>query len=108
MRSLGTGGSPKTYVKVTSGGATSHQQFCPECASPIYSTAPGAGPRIFNFRLGTVRQRAQLQPRAQYGRRSAQDWAAMGEPCGRIETQWHLVARTHLRRPCLTCRRPLR
>ena len=37
-------GKPKTYLKTTEGGAMSHQLFCPECASPLYSTSIGEGP----------------------------------------------------------------
>jgi len=47
-------------------GATNHQVFCPECASPLYSTSLGDGPKVLNLRLGTARQRDQLQPKVQY------------------------------------------
>ena len=80
-------GKPKAYVKTTASGAVNHQVFCPECASPIYATTVGAGPRVFNVRLGTARQRAQLPPKVQYWCRSAQEWATADEPCARIETQ---------------------
>jgi hypothetical protein len=80
-------GKPKTYVKTSESGATSHQLFCPECASPLYSTTLGGGPRVLNLRLGTARQRAELQPKAQYWCRSAQDWATVHEASRRFETQ---------------------
>ena len=32
-------GKPKTYIKTADSGATSHQLFCPQCASPLYSTS---------------------------------------------------------------------
>jgi hypothetical protein len=32
-------GSPKTYVKQAESGDENHQVFCPDCASPIYSTS---------------------------------------------------------------------
>ena len=80
-------GKPKTYVKVSSSGATNHQVFCPECASPIYATTSGVEPEVFNVRVGTARQRAELQPKAQYWCRSSQEWATMNQPCTRIETQ---------------------
>ena len=80
-------GQPKAYVKMTGRGGTNHQLFCPDCASPIYSTTIGAGPRVFNLRLGTVRQRAELRPKKQYWCRSALDWAMVEEPARRIETQ---------------------
>ena len=80
-------GAPKTYIKTADSGATSHQLFCPQCASPLYSTSVGAGPRTVNLRLGTARQRAELRPRAQYWCRSAQEWATVHETSRRFETQ---------------------
>ncbi len=80
-------GEPKTYLKTTESGATSHQLFCPECASPLYGTSIGVGPKVFNLRLGTARQRAELKPRAQYWCRSAQDWVTVHEPSRRFDTQ---------------------
>ena len=41
-------GSPKTYIKRAESGAESHQLFCPDCASPLYLTAIGEGPKSFN------------------------------------------------------------
>ncbi len=38
-------GTPKTHVKTAASGATNHQVFCPECASPLYSTSFGDGPK---------------------------------------------------------------
>ena len=44
-------GQPKTYVKKAASGNTSHQLFCPECASPLYSTSLKEGPKFLNLRL---------------------------------------------------------
>ena len=68
-------GSPKTYIKRSESGAESHQLFCPDCASPIYSTSTASDFKVFNLRLGTVRQRAELNPKLQVWHRSAQAWA---------------------------------
>jgi hypothetical protein len=67
-------GEPKTYIKTAESGAKRPQAFCPECGTPIYSTSVGERPKIFNVRVGTIRQRAELRPTAQYWFRSAQDW----------------------------------
>ncbi len=67
-------GEPKIYVKTGDSGAQRPQAFCPNCRSPIYATSAGEGPRIFGIRVGTVRQRDQLRPKAQYWYRSAHDW----------------------------------
>ena len=80
-------GEPKTYVKKADSGATSHQLFCPECASPLYSTAIGDGPKSYNLRLGTARQRAQLQPRLQVWCGSAQEWVAVQGNTEKLEKQ---------------------
>ncbi len=80
-------GSPKTYIKRAESGAESHQLFCPDCASPLYSTAIGEGPKSFNLRLGTARQRAELRPKLQCWHRSAQDWVTDIQRVKEIETQ---------------------
>ncbi len=80
-------GEPKTYVKTAERGATSHQLFCPECASPLYSISIEDGPKIFKLRVGTARQRAELRPKTQYWCRSAQDWVTELNRAEEIETQ---------------------
>ena len=67
-------GTPKVYAKVGDSGAEREQAFCPDCGSPIYSAAPGSGPRIYSIRLGTVNQRDKLPPTFQIWGRSAQSW----------------------------------
>ncbi len=80
-------GVPKTYIKTAESGAESHQLFCPDCASPLFSTSIGDGPKWFNLRLGTARQRAELRPRSQCWHRSAQDWVKDIGQIEAIETQ---------------------
>jgi hypothetical protein len=69
-------GQPKLYVKTAESGAKRAQAFCPDCGTPIYSTAVGDGPKVYGIRLGTARQRGDLPPRTQYWARSAQHWIA--------------------------------
>ena len=80
-------GEPKTYVKTADSGSTSHQLFCPECASPLYSTSIGDGLKFFNLRLGTARQRAELRPRVQVWCGSRQGWVAVQGPTEQFDTQ---------------------
>ena len=80
-------GEPKTYKKRSDSGGTSHQLFCPDCASPVYSTTPSEGPQFYNLRLGTARQRAQLSPKAEVWCGSAQGWIAVHGETGKLETQ---------------------
>ena len=70
-------GQPKTYEKRADSGNISHQLFCPNCASPIYSTSVGITPKFLNLRLGTARQRGELRPRIESWCDSAQEWAAI-------------------------------
>jgi hypothetical protein len=66
-------GEPKIYVKTAESGAKRAQAFCPECGTPIYSSAV-TDPQIFNIRVGTARQRDELRPKSQGWCRSARDW----------------------------------
>ncbi len=63
-----------TYVKTAESGRPREQSFCPVCGTPIYSAAPGDGPKVHALRLGTVRQRDAIVPRSQTWARSAQAW----------------------------------
>lgn len=66
-------GQPKIYVKTAESGNKRAQAFCPECGTPIYATAV-SDPQVFGLRVGTARQRAELQPKRQIWCRSAQEW----------------------------------
>lgn len=69
-----SGGPVKTYVKTAESGTRRAQGFCPECGTPIYSTA-ATDPQFYSLRVGTVRQRAGLRPKKQQWCRSALEWA---------------------------------
>jgi hypothetical protein len=69
-------GQLKTYVKVAESGARRVQGFCPECGTPVYSTADGPEPRTYGLRVGTLAQRAALRPVAQIWSASALPWLA--------------------------------
>ena len=66
-------GEPKIYVKTAESGNRRAQAFCPDCGSRLYATSE-TDPQVFNIRIGTVRQRAQLAPRSQLWCRSAMPW----------------------------------
>ncbi len=68
--------APKIYVKTAESGAEREQAFCPECGTQIYATSVGAGPRRLGLRVGTISQRNELPPKAQYWCRSAQSWVS--------------------------------
>jgi hypothetical protein len=67
-------GKPAIYVKTGESGNKREQAFCPRCGSPIYATAPGDGPKTYNIRVGTLRQRDQFVPKVQLWARSKQRW----------------------------------
>ena len=81
-------GQPKIYIKKIFGdGIESRQLFCPDCASPLYSTNSKPGPKSFNLRLGTAEQRDQLKPKIQYWHRSVQGWVDDIDKMEAIETE---------------------
>ena len=67
-------GSPRVYVKVADSGARRAQGFCGDCGTPIYATSAD-DPKIYNLRLGPVKQRAEIPPRRQIWRESGLPWA---------------------------------
>jgi hypothetical protein len=82
-------GQPTMYLKTTAeSGNPRAQAFCPRCGSPIYSTAPGAGPQAsYMVRVGILRQRNDFVPRQQIWFRSAQPWVAEIAPIHKNEKQ---------------------
>ena len=64
-------GKPKEYVKMGGSGSPRIQAFCPDCGTQIYSTSVGDGPKVYNIRTGTIRQRDKLIPMRQAWNRSA-------------------------------------
>jgi hypothetical protein len=67
-------GEPKTYVKTGGSGRKVRLSFCGDCGSALFSSKV-EGASYNSLRLGAIRQRAQLVPKAQYFCRSAMAWA---------------------------------
>ena len=67
-------GTPKVYIKIGDSGNRRQQAFCDNCGSGLYATSDDDGPRTYNIRMGTVKQRNQLPPQFQLWCRSAQPW----------------------------------
>ncbi len=80
-------GNPKIYVKTGDSGTKRAQGFCPECGSAIYATSAGDGPKVYNIRLGTARQRAGLTPKTQLWFRSALPWLPELDSIPKVEKQ---------------------
>ena len=79
-------GQPKIYIKTAESGAKRAQAFCPDCGSPIYATS-ATDPKIYGLRVGTIKQRGQLRPKAQGWYRSAQAWVSDLSGMARHEKQ---------------------
>ncbi len=73
--SLQVQGLTKAYVKLAQSGNRRAQVFCPECATPLWSTAP-ENPTTAAVRLGCVTQRAELTPVIQIWHGTAMPWLA--------------------------------
>jgi hypothetical protein len=67
-------GKPKEYRKTADSGNVRPQGFCPRCGTAIYSTSVGDDPKVYNVRVGVLRQRYELVPRRQVLVRSQQAW----------------------------------
>ncbi|HTO07096.1 MAG TPA: GFA family protein [Myxococcota bacterium] len=67
-------GSPKTYIKTGGSGRKILLAFCGDCGTSLYSTRAET-PETFNLRIGAIKQRRELIPRAQGFCRSAMPWA---------------------------------
>ncbi len=66
-------GETKSYIKVAASGNRRAQVFCPECATPLFATAPENATQV-TIRLGCVKQRAELVPAVQIWQRSCLPW----------------------------------
>jgi len=67
-------GQPKVYVKTADSGTKRAHSFCPDCGTPIYSSAV-QDPPTYSLRVGCLRQRAELRPLRQNWCDSALPWA---------------------------------
>lgn len=93
FESLAVRGATKSYIKVAQSGNRRAQVFCPECATPLWATAP-ENPTSVIIRLGCVAQRAQLKPAVQIWQHSALPWlAGLQSIPGTAEQQGFLPAK---------------
>jgi len=80
-------GEPKIYVKTTAdSGNPRAQGFCAECGTPLFSTTV-SDRQVYILRLGSIRERAQMQPRSQGWYRSAHAWSQDLSTLPRFEKQ---------------------
>jgi hypothetical protein len=79
-------GTPKTYVKTAESGTRRVHAFCPECGSPVYSSAI-SDPPFYSLRVGCLAQRDQLPPGRQIWCRSAVHWSRNVEKIAQVQRQ---------------------
>lgn len=82
-----TRGSMKIFVKTAESGRLRALGFCLECGTRINSRPPNGEPGAIFLRVGAIRQRAELRPRAHLWARSAQTWINDLKDLPRIEKQ---------------------
>ena len=68
-------GSPQTYVKTAESGTKRRHSFCPNCGTPVASSADSDNPPSYSLRIGCLAQKAQLPPKRRIWCRSALAWA---------------------------------
>lgn len=68
-------GKPRVYVKTADSGTKRRHSFCPNCGTPVHSSADTDEPQSYSLRVGCLRQRAELPPRKRNWLRSAMPWA---------------------------------
>jgi hypothetical protein len=66
-------GEPNFYETTGGSGRKGKLAFCGNCGSALFS-GRAEGATYYNLRLGAIRQRAELVPKAQYFCRSAMPW----------------------------------
>lgn len=69
-----SGSGIKTYIKIGSSGARREQAFCSTCGSAIYATGEGPEPKIYNLRVGIMKEKTDLSPKIQKFLRSSLPW----------------------------------
>jgi hypothetical protein len=82
-------GKPRVYIKTADSGNQREQAFCETCGSPIYAATPGAQPKIYSIRAGTIDQRAELRPLRQIWTHSQLPWLGELVALPGIEKQGH-------------------
>ena len=79
-------GEPRIYVKTAESGNRRAQAFCATCGTRVYASAE-KNPEVFNLRVGTIDQRAQLAPKIQLWCRSAMPWVSELRAVPAVERQ---------------------
>ena len=68
------GSEPASYVKTADSGNKRRHTFCPNCGTPVYSSAV-TDPQSFSLRIGCLNERSRLSPKRQIWCESAVPWS---------------------------------
>jgi hypothetical protein len=68
-------GQPKVYVKTADSGTRRRHSFCPNCGTPVNSTADTDEPARYSLRVGCLDERALHVPKKRNWCKSALPWA---------------------------------
>jgi hypothetical protein len=79
-------GKPRDYIKTAESGRKRIQAFCPDCGTPIYSTAIENTP-VYILRLGCLEQKDMIKLEKQIWCKDAFKWSMTLEQIPQIEKQ---------------------
>lgn len=77
-------GELRIYIKTADSGNRRAQAFCPDCGTPVYSSAV-TEPTAYSLRVGCLDRRADLPPRKQIWCRSSLPWAMNLEKVAKVD-----------------------
>ena len=80
-------GELSIYIKIADSGAKRELAFCGKCGTRIYARPVKEQSGFFGLRVGTIRQRRNLQPKRQAWKKSCLDWVEFIETDQTFETQ---------------------
>tara|TARA_X000001036_G_scaffold410457_1_gene422357 strand:- start:122 stop:532 length:411 start_codon:yes stop_codon:yes gene_type:complete len=80
-------GEMSFFIKSADSGAKRELAFCGNCGTRIYARPVDGKSSFFGLRVGTIRQRWDLQPKRQVWKRSCLDWVKLIETEQTFETQ---------------------
>jgi hypothetical protein len=80
-------GTPTRYIKTADSGVRRAHMFCSRCGSPVFSSSVDPNPTRYQLRIGMLKERHQLAPKAQIWTRSEQHWLDEIGDLPAVETQ---------------------
>ena len=79
-------GHTHDYISTAESGNIMHRQFCPECGTPLFTSAE-ARPHVIGVRAGTLDDPNVVAPAVTIWTSSAPRWACIADSIPRVERQ---------------------